>query len=460
MTNSRACVVWREGMLLDPQHFQQQDRAFAGMLNGYIKALNPNAWGVLDIAVNRDALLNGTFVLSRLSCIFQNGVQIEIPSLDEAPVALSELNQYFTSRSKLTIFLAIPKQQDGGNVELSQNGAAGQSRFTTKTVSIKDDTYDSGDQERSVTRVVDVLRANLKLLHDGESRDGWDTIPVAQVLNKDGQLELNDRFLPPSLSLRTSPYFSQVLERVLNQLLSKANALSERRNEIDAQQAISPDDARVLGFYGAIASVMPLLSSLQQSLDYHPEKLFESLLSVAGVLNGFSRGASPPPWHLPGYEHEDGGACFHALETKILNLLRNAEVKSEYFEMSLEASASDSNYWVSSIRTSVFQRSVVFLKVRTVKHAEDYLKEEIPRQIRVASPDLMHDIRRTKARALPLKHLARIPAGMPRDEHSTYFELDQQNRFWESVLESGEIAIYAPPRMEGLELSLVGKTLS
>ena len=58
-------ILWGEGLFLRPQHFQQQDRYHEQRLHQSVLALHPYAWGVNQLQVDRDALLQMGSALSR-----------------------------------------------------------------------------------------------------------------------------------------------------------------------------------------------------------------------------------------------------------------------------------------------------------------------------------------------------------------------------------------------------------
>ena len=44
-------VVWSEGMLISPQHLQQQDRYHEALLSERLRAYSPHAWGVVELVL-------------------------------------------------------------------------------------------------------------------------------------------------------------------------------------------------------------------------------------------------------------------------------------------------------------------------------------------------------------------------------------------------------------------------
>jgi type VI secretion system protein ImpJ len=52
-------VLWGEGLLLRPQHFQRQDAYHEHCLYKSVKAVHPYAWGVEGCDVDHEALASG-----------------------------------------------------------------------------------------------------------------------------------------------------------------------------------------------------------------------------------------------------------------------------------------------------------------------------------------------------------------------------------------------------------------
>ena len=57
-------VMWTEGMFLQPQHFQQQDRFLGRQLDARIAATVAWPWGYLSLQIDDAALLQGRVMLA------------------------------------------------------------------------------------------------------------------------------------------------------------------------------------------------------------------------------------------------------------------------------------------------------------------------------------------------------------------------------------------------------------
>ena len=61
-------VVWHEGMLLRPQHFQQHDRYYDEQLTRRTSGLHAHAWGFTRLDLDTQFLALGKIVLSDAAC--------------------------------------------------------------------------------------------------------------------------------------------------------------------------------------------------------------------------------------------------------------------------------------------------------------------------------------------------------------------------------------------------------
>src|SRR5690554_7840732 len=76
-------VIWSEGMFLQQQHFQQQDRFFERLVDSRITSAGHYLWGVQDLVLDVEALTLGKVSLSSVSGIFPDGTPISVPELEE-----------------------------------------------------------------------------------------------------------------------------------------------------------------------------------------------------------------------------------------------------------------------------------------------------------------------------------------------------------------------------------------
>src|SRR5918997_2722927 len=156
-------VVWNEGMLLSPHHFQQWDNYHEGLLNSRLAALVPYEWGVLDLQVNREAIANGSFELTRCLAVLPDGLLVNVPQTDVAPPARAVAEHFAPEADRLDVYLAVPAQRPGAANFQSNGGQPGPTvRFWQDAGTVLDET--TGEGERQIA----LARSNLRLLFGDE----------------------------------------------------------------------------------------------------------------------------------------------------------------------------------------------------------------------------------------------------------------------------------------------------
>ena len=77
-------VVWGEGMLVCPQHLQQQDLYFENFVQARSAWPNPHGFGCSRLDVDEGAVKGGEFRLTALQAIFPGGGALDLPEGDIA----------------------------------------------------------------------------------------------------------------------------------------------------------------------------------------------------------------------------------------------------------------------------------------------------------------------------------------------------------------------------------------
>ena len=96
-------VVWSEGMMLQPQHFQQQARYHESQLRNSLALCHPHLWGISTIEIDKSHLKNGKFCLASAEGILADGNYFNFPTIDKTPAALDIDEKHLNS----TIYLAL-----------------------------------------------------------------------------------------------------------------------------------------------------------------------------------------------------------------------------------------------------------------------------------------------------------------------------------------------------------------
>ncbi|WP_164708608.1 type VI secretion system baseplate subunit TssK, partial [Pseudomonas viridiflava] len=71
-------VIWQEGMLLRPQHFQHNDRYYDHQMKTRTQLLGSYTWGFLSLDIDLQFLNMGKLVISNASGILPDGSLFEL----------------------------------------------------------------------------------------------------------------------------------------------------------------------------------------------------------------------------------------------------------------------------------------------------------------------------------------------------------------------------------------------
>ena len=96
-------VIWQEGMLLRPQHFQHNDRYYDHQMKTRTQLLGSYTWGFLSLDIDLQFLNMGKLVISNASGILPDGSLFELGGNTE-PLALDVP----PNTGNTPIYLALP----------------------------------------------------------------------------------------------------------------------------------------------------------------------------------------------------------------------------------------------------------------------------------------------------------------------------------------------------------------
>jgi type VI secretion system protein ImpJ len=106
-------VVWSEGMLLAPQHFQQWDRYVHHLVRERFRGVRAFDWGFLQLEVDQEALRNGRIALAAAKGVMPDGTPFAMPDDDALPPARSFDGHFGPKMDALQVSLGLPAARLG-----------------------------------------------------------------------------------------------------------------------------------------------------------------------------------------------------------------------------------------------------------------------------------------------------------------------------------------------------------
>src|SRR3954453_14164699 len=107
--SARNRVIWSDGLFLQPQHFQQQERYFEQYVEGRCQDLVPHSWGFTDIEFQPHLLSIGKLALRRIAGMFPDGTPFRMPDDDPLPRPID----VGADVRDQTLYLAVPLRRAG-----------------------------------------------------------------------------------------------------------------------------------------------------------------------------------------------------------------------------------------------------------------------------------------------------------------------------------------------------------
>jgi type VI secretion system protein ImpJ len=301
-------VLWQEGMLVGPHHFQQWDHYQEATRELRVQYLVPYSWGVISLPGNQELLNDCRMIqLTAFRAVFPSGIVVDIPSGDQPPAAREVTAQMFCGTGHaLGVYLGLPLQSSlrSSNCCSSASSDLLGNRYLPACVAVPDE--NSGQNELEIV----TARKNLRILFTGEPDDGYERLKIAELSVRDGKIVLNEAYIPPCLTLAASPRLQSLLAALSQELA--------RRIELGAR-GLSMRSCERLWLLSQASGSLALLKHVLSLQSVHPEAIYRDLLQFAGQLSLLSRQPELP--ELPPYDHDDLVGTFGRLESVLNSLL-------------------------------------------------------------------------------------------------------------------------------------------
>jgi len=439
-------IVWNEGMLLTPHHFQQWDNYHEDLLNSRVNSIIPYNYGVLDLQVNSEAVANGNFQITSCRAVMPDGLTVNVPDAEAVPDLRPIGNHFGVEAEKLGVHLAIPAKK-AGEANYQANGAAASNnlRFLQEGAQVKDET--SGTNEQPIS----YAKSNLRIVFDDELRDGFTSIKIAELQRTPtGQLKISEDYIPPVLNISASIWLANMLRQMVEILITKSGSLGEQRRASNASLAdFTTSEVAVFWLLNTINSSIPAMSHFFRSPLLHPERLYLEMGTLAGRLMTFS--LENHPKDIVKYDHDDLYFTFYNLSTQLKELLETV-IPSRCVPIPLEKTR-DTLYVGRIDDERLLKEAGFFLAVRA-QMPESKLIEGVPRVVKIASRDVIDSVIGSALPGVVLTHASPPPAPIPARVGFKYFQLDNMGPYWNGIAGSKVISVYVPNEIPDEKLEL------
>lgn len=433
-------IIWQEGMLLRPQHFQWQDRYHEQQLALRIQGLLADTWGFHSLTIDEAFLPLGKLVISQASGVLPDGTLFQLES-DPAPLALDVP----ASQTDTDIYLTLPLQTaepTGAIIPERDNATA---RFTTITQRVSD-SNGTVDNDSSLL----CARPNLQLRLDADAQSpGLVRLRVCTVRDSspDGGIRLDDRYAPTFIHCQPSPFLGRCLREVISLLQQRADVLADRLLARGKAAGAEIGDLLTLQLINRYEA---LLRHHQHRSQTPAAELFGILLSMQAELATFCADSRRPASGLQ-YQHMHQSRSFDALM-----LVLRQQLSSVLEQHSVELPLQQRQYGVqvAPINDPDLIDGARFVLAATAACSEDELRTRLPNHLKVGAVEHIRQLVNLHLPGIRLQALPVAPRQIPFHRDHCYFALTPGSDERAQLSRSGGIAFHAAGDLPELKLAL------
>nr|WP_321241335.1 type VI secretion system baseplate subunit TssK [uncultured Tolumonas sp.] len=438
-------IVWREGMLLRPQHLQQQERYYQHKFNVLLQTIAPCNWGFFSVSIDQQCLMMGKIVVSHASGVLPDGVLFRLGEDDHPSVSIHP------DCYDAMVYLALPLVT-GNAVE---NRLAEEHQVITPYVSFEKLAYDTNYGERNSCAVL-CCRHDFRLLveQSGSSQGlldaaNWIKMPLCRIsdVSSDGAVTLDEQFQPIFLHFGECQHYQSVLRELVNLLAHRGDTLAGRIRNSGRFGTSEVGDFLMLA---AINRNETRLRHLLQLKQVHPERVFMEMVALHSELASFN-GDSRRPLPELSYSHNEQHTCF----ARVMNELRqHLSQIIEQHAIELPLQTRKYGILVSPLQDKSLLEQAQFVLTAQADGEPEQLRAKLPAQLKIGPVEQIRQMVNLHLPGIILRPLSAAPRQLPFHARQLYFSLELESSMRAQLESSGGFALHVAGDFSELQLNL------
>ncbi len=441
-------VVWWEGMYLAPHHFQAQSRYFEDAIRFVSEALNDCSYGLTGIALDEEALTNGTVSIVHARGIMPDGTAFHMPESDPLPQPRDVASVISPASNILTVLLALPARvQNGVNTSLTAEAAPNGHRYIAESHPLHDDT--TGQDEKPVR----IGRKNLRLVFETEitAEQHLITLPIARVMRSgSGKFVFDPSFIAPTLQIGASCRLMSLLGPMIELMEEKVSALTRAAEAAGDAIGFSTREIASFWFLHTVNANLAPLRHFYYAKRGHPQELYMQLSRLAGALCTFALQSHPRT--LPAYDHAHPQECFEALDRHIREHLELI-IPANCLAIPLHPTAD--YFWAGEVADErCFGRADWYFAIRA-EMGDVELIALVPQLVKICSEKFVGELVKRALPGLGLVHVPVPPPAISAKVETQYFLVNKGGPFWDHIMSTRHVGLYIPGDIPKPEIQLL-----
>ena len=432
-------VLWKEGLFIRPQHFQQESRFLMSQLKQVID-ISAYHVGLEKIKFDQELLSFGKLGLTECKGVMPDGTLFNLPLTESLPSPINISNNFIGK----TIYLCLPIISNGeGEVRYSTTYSDSMdSRSEITFTEVKDSHSENGSYAQ-----IELLKNQYFIKSSLDDLSNYLSIPIARIkdIALDHQILLDEEFYPMSLHINAMPIFIKKLSELSDLILSRAQSIVSRISSPEKSGVADINDFLMLL---TLNRVSPLIKSIVKLGKSHPLSVYNLLASLRSELTTFVLKERFSETFYD-YLHENPATSLEPLFNDIksyLSIVTNTKV------VPLPVVARQYGIYTAQVNDALLYSTAEFIIAVKAHLQPELLKNQFIQQTKISSIEQINQLVHLQLPGVPVSALPVAPRYLPYHSGFMYFQLDKTSPYWENLLTSSGFGFHITGTYPGLEI--------
>lgn len=452
-------VAWCNGINVDRVHFEQLERYLEHTINYKTINVQDNLFGTILCTFNPEMLRQGKIALDHISGIAQDGSVFNAPEDDRLPEPL-EINPNVMKNS--IVVLRIPISVDT-IADMSIQNSLPDTRYIVSSLPVSSKVFDDinanmfiNNEEKSLhsslsQEQINILTASLRLSLGflGAKNSNELEIPICKIKNIDlnGNITLDDKFIPTSLNISNNTIVANFLEEIIYstkqyyaQLIEGIKDISKAKTTIDISSFFA---------LGVLKKWNILFNYLKHKTRIHPEFLYEKLIEFQADLYGINFRLDEKDFIA--YNHLDiGSSIFPLIEhTKFLF----SQITTPKYIGATTIENGNGFYLCNFDNSSIIQESTIYFAVSSSKGIT-FIQQNFQAHCKISSESKIRNKISSQSRGIGIEMLSIVPPILPHFNDFVYYKIDKNDLLYQEIIGDSRIALYVSNIIPNIEIKM------
>lgn len=430
-------VAWKEGLFLQPHHFQQADRYFEKLLESRTRLASPYPWGFSQIEIDRDVAQQTKFGLRVATGVFPDGTPFDMPGTGPLPPPV----EVAEGSEGAFVWLTLPMAQMNGREVGAEDEASRAARYRLGAETVADSTA-----AMRLEQEIEVAHPRIEFDIRKTEKPGYHCLKLARVMEvRDKTAVFDDTFAPPVLSVQAHPVVAGWIDRVVGWTETKLESLARYASDPSSGGGLQATDYFMLL---VLNREINLLRHARHSRYTHPEALYQLLLRVAGELWTFDTNRLAPTY-AP-YDHNDLHRTFEPVVRDIQRLLSRDVGRATRLDLQQVHPGS----FLARVEDRTLFRDATFVVEVAASRPLTQIQSQFPALCKVGPNTQMNAIVNNNLPGLDLVHTPTPPRQIRAVSDHVYFYIDKNNSLWREFSTAPALGMHFAGDWPGLSLEL------